>query len=125
MFFNKINPPTGGSNEPRKTRLPEGKQWLSHCGKRQRLRNLKKACFHVLRLKDEASLAALARLENATHGSNDSEYLKLSLMFVSLETSQNAQVSWAEAMEITLDTLMEQIEKDKAAQEITNEDVQT
>lgn len=64
--------------------LPDGRQWLSHQGKRQRLRVVRQRMARVEKMKDEASRAALARIRASVADEPDPEYAAMHLVHVAM-----------------------------------------
>lgn len=83
--------------------LPPGKQWTSHCGKQERLRNLRKMARPALKLTDSASKAAVERIRLSTAGEPEPEYGMLHLVGVALQSARDTKSSFADAANFMMD----------------------
>lgn len=99
---NGIKGPVFGSFFNQETPKPH-KQYLAHSKMRAALRNLRHICGPIFKLKDEASIAAIARCKRDVAGEPEPLYAQLHLMRAALEAAQSTGVTWAESMNYLLD----------------------
>lgn len=90
------------------TRLPPGKQWLPHCGRRQRERAMRQSLRRVEKLRDDASVAALARVRASVADDPDPGLGVMNLAHSALlaaegVSAQGTPCTWAEAANHLLD----------------------
>jgi hypothetical protein len=83
---------------PRTRALPPGHQYIGGCGTRATRRHQRQRCAPVYRLKDAASLHALARLRVAVQDDPDPLAAEWNLAYAALEASRGVGTTWAEAM---------------------------
>jgi hypothetical protein len=85
------------------------KQYLSHTKLRQAMRNLRQACVHILKLKDDASVAARERCRQAVNAEPKPEYAYLHLLNAAREACDATGESFPTAMNYLLDKFAEQL----------------
>lgn len=95
---------TAPAPEPRPgSRLPRGAQWVPHQGNQERMRRFRQSHRAVLKLKDRASLAALARVRAAVAEEPDPEFGELHLVHAARVCSMETGITWAQAADHLLD----------------------
>lgn len=79
--------------------LPLGKSYVGHCGKAQRLRNLKHQLHRVEKIAkhDAAAATALTMLREFVKDDPDPDYAFLHLVSAALDAADGTGASWAQA----------------------------
>lgn len=91
----------------RRTPLPPGKQWVPHNGNRECLRRMQQSLRRIEKLRDEASVAALARLHAALTDDPDPAAGVLNLAHSALLAADGVGCTWADAVNHLLDRFEE------------------
>lgn len=85
------------------TVLAPGRQWVSHCGERARLRAIRQSFRRVEKMRDAASVAALARLRASVADEPDPQFGTMQLAHSALLAAEGTCCTWAEAITYLLD----------------------
>lgn len=78
-------------------------QWLSHCGKRAQLRNLRRACRKVLEDTNQHVQAQLARVVEAVKDEPMPEFGKLHLIYAAIDACDQTGEPWWVCMKYLMD----------------------
>lgn len=89
------------------------KQWVSHVGRKQRIRALRQKCRTILNSKDADAIQAGRRLVQFTAFEKDVELVTLILASTAMDRAADQRLTWAEALE----DLLTEIENAQPAQE--------
>lgn len=102
----------------------EKRQWISHQGRRQRVRALRQKCRKALDLKDADSIQAGRRLVQFTAFEKDVELVTLILASTAMDRAVDQRLTWAEALEDLL-TEIEEAAKTEAPQQNASTSIRT
>lgn len=91
-------------------RRRNGRQWVAHVGRGERLRKLRQMARPALKLKDEASVKAVERIRLSTADEPEPEYAMLHLIAAALQSANDCKVDFAQAANFMMDRF------DKAAE---------
>lgn len=83
--------------------LPSGYQYTGFCGKGAQMRLLRQRFKRVQKLKDQPSLAALERLNQAVKDEPDPDFTRLHLAHVALQAAEDTGQTWAQCCVTMLD----------------------
>jgi len=83
--------------------LPEGKRWIRHDGKKQKLRNLRNICRPTLDFNDPEVRVALLNLTEIVAQDPEPQYALYSLIRAAQEASNDTGVSIQESINYIVD----------------------
>lgn len=90
------------------------KQWVSHVGRKQRVRALRQKCRKVLGATDADSIQAGRRLVQFCAFEKDVELVTLILASTAMDRAADQRLTWAEALEDLLTEIEETANANKA-----------